>query len=48
MSNSVHVRFVQTSTCLVGAHCGHAVLTEQIGVYCCPFGGWCFKKQERV
>lgn len=31
------------STCLVGAHCGHAILTMKIGVYFCPFGA-CFKK----
>jgi hypothetical protein len=31
--------------CLVGAYCGHAVLTDKIGKYFCPFGV-CFKKQE--
>lgn len=36
----------QASTCLEGAHCGHAILAKQIGVYQCPFGGWCFKKLE--
>ena len=30
---------------LVGAYCGHAILTDKIGVYRCPFGE-CFKKQE--
>lgn len=29
--------------CLVGAYCGHAILTVKIGVYHCPFGA-CFKK----
>lgn len=29
--------------CLVGAYCGHAVLTVKIGVYRCPFGS-CFKR----
>jgi len=29
--------------CLVGSHCTHAVLTDKIGVYRCPFGG-CFKR----
>jgi hypothetical protein len=46
VSNSVRIRFVQPSTCLVGAHCGHAILTEGIGVYRCPFGGGCFKRLE--
>jgi hypothetical protein len=46
MSDSGRFRSVQPSTCLVGAHCGHAILTERIGVYRCPFGGWCFKKLE--
>jgi hypothetical protein len=32
-------------SCLVGAHCSHAVLTAKIGVYRCPFGA-CFKKLE--
>lgn len=32
-------------SCLVGAYCGHAVLTVKIGVYRCPFGE-CFKKLE--
>jgi hypothetical protein len=32
-------------SCLVGAYCGHAILTEEIGVYRCPFGE-CFKKLE--
>jgi CxxC motif-containing protein len=31
--------------CLVGCYCSHAVLTDKIGVYRCPFGA-CFKKQE--
>jgi hypothetical protein len=31
--------------CLVGAYCAHAVLTDRIGVYRCPFGE-CFKKLE--
>ena len=32
--------------CYLGAHCSHAVLTDKIGVYRCPFGGmaFCFKK----
>ena len=33
--------------CLVGAYCGHAVLTEKIGVYRCPFGS-CFKRESKV
>lgn len=45
MSNSVRIRSVQPSTCLVGAYCGHAILTVKIGVYHCPFGH-CFKKLE--
>ena len=32
-------------SCLVGAYCGHAILTDKIGVYHCPFGH-CFKKLE--
>jgi hypothetical protein len=44
MSNSVRLRSVQPSTCLVGAYCSHAVLTEKIGKYRCPFGV-CIKKQ---
>ena len=39
------VSSVQHSNCLVGAYCGHAVLTVKIGVYRCPFGA-CFKKLE--
>jgi hypothetical protein len=31
--------------CLVGAFCGHAILTDKIGIYRCPFG-CCFKKLE--
>lgn len=31
--------------CLVGSQCSHAILTEEIGVYRCPFGE-CFKKLE--
>jgi hypothetical protein len=46
MSNSVRFRSVQPSTCLVGAHCSHVVLTERIGVYRCPFGGECLRKLE--
>jgi len=34
---------VQHSSCLVGAYCGHAILTVKIGIYRCPFGA-CFKK----
>jgi len=34
---------VPHSSCLVGAYCGHAILTAKIGVYRCPFGA-CFKK----
>jgi hypothetical protein len=30
-------------SCLVGAYCGHAVLTKKIGIYRCPFG-LCFKR----
>jgi hypothetical protein len=30
--------------CLVGSRCGHAVLTDKIGVYRCPFGG-CVKRE---
>jgi hypothetical protein len=33
-----------SSSCLVGAHCSHAVLTVEIGVYKCPFGS-CFKRR---
>ena len=33
------------SDCFVGAHCAHAILTDEIGVYRCPFGA-CFKKLE--
>ena len=35
----------QQTLCLVGAYCGHAVLTKKIGVYRCPFGV-CFKKLD--
>jgi len=45
ISHSVRSRSVQASTCLVGVHCGHAILTEKIGVYRCPFGE-CFKHRE--
>jgi hypothetical protein len=31
--------------CFVGGYCGHAVLTDKIGEYRCPFGV-CIKKQE--
>ena len=31
--------------CLVGAYCSHAVLTDKIGVYRCPFG-FCFKRRS--
>lgn len=32
--------------CYVGAYCAHAILTNKIGEYRCPFGGsdFCFKK----
>jgi len=30
--------------CLVGACCGHAVLTDKIGNYRCPFGS-CVKRE---
>jgi hypothetical protein len=30
--------------CLVGACCSHAVLTDKIGVYRCPFGS-CVKRE---
>lgn len=30
--------------CYWGAYCGHAVLTEKLGVYHCPFKGQCFKR----
>lgn len=32
--------------CFVGAHCGHATLTDEIGFYRCPLRGWCFKRLE--
>jgi len=31
---------------LVGAYCGHAILTVKIGVHRCSFGE-CFKKPEK-
>jgi hypothetical protein len=31
--------------CYWGAYCSHAILTEKIGVYHCPFGV-CFKRIE--
>jgi len=30
MSNSVRIRSVQPSTCLVGAYCAHAILTVKL------------------
>ena len=34
-------------SCSVGAYCSHAVLTDKIGVYRCPFGGVCFKRVSK-
>jgi hypothetical protein len=31
--------------CYWGAYCSHAILTKDLGVYHCPFGG-CFKRKE--
>jgi hypothetical protein len=33
--------------CLIGAHCSHAILTDKIGVYRCPFGS-CFKRRNVI
>ena len=30
--------------CLVGSRCAHAVLTDKIGIYKCPFGS-CVKRE---
>ena len=39
------VELVLKRDCFVGAFCSHAVLTDKIGVYRCPFGA-CFKGLE--
>jgi len=36
---------MDVDVCHVGAYCSHAVLTDKIGVYRCPFGA-CFKRLE--
>jgi hypothetical protein len=32
--------------CFWGAYCAHAILTDRVGVYHCPFMGSCFKRME--
>ena len=36
----------KVSECFWGAYCAHAVSTDRIGVYHCPFMGFCFKRLE--
>ena len=49
MENINHGRWKALSAkfeCYWGAYCSHAILTDKLGVYHCPFGGICFKRGE--
>jgi len=41
-------RAEKAAVCYWGIYCGHAIFTNTLGVYHCPFGGCCFKQVESV
>ena len=44
---SIHKEPLPVNVCFWGAYCAHAILTNSLGVYNCPFGGACFKRFEK-